>query len=194
MANPAPLASILWLDDQLESAVKLDSIITVSLHYSGELHSFLINIIFLIDVYLRAPCSLQCIITEAYMIGKILFFFSIVSKKLMPFHTVSLINSLLLNFIIISMQVVDAKNLRQQIDEYRYSSSFPEAYTQIAYAVFNYYTDFFSTCSFELLTASVMTAFYVHFCSFYILILNENSGFLPRTSPLTPWAFGRFFF
>ncbi|XP_042501962.1 COBW domain-containing protein 1 isoform X3 [Macadamia integrifolia] len=28
LANPAPLASILWLDDQLESAVKLDSIIT----------------------------------------------------------------------------------------------------------------------------------------------------------------------
>lgn len=30
LANPAPLASILWLDDQLEAAVKLDSIITVS--------------------------------------------------------------------------------------------------------------------------------------------------------------------
>lgn len=29
LANPAPLASILWLDEQLESAVKLDSIITV---------------------------------------------------------------------------------------------------------------------------------------------------------------------
>ncbi|KAK3042317.1 hypothetical protein RJ639_002363 [Escallonia herrerae] len=29
LANPAPLASVLWLDDQLESAVKLDSIITV---------------------------------------------------------------------------------------------------------------------------------------------------------------------
>ncbi|XP_021997294.1 COBW domain-containing protein 1 isoform X2 [Helianthus annuus] len=29
LANPAPLASILWLDDQLEAAVKLDSIITV---------------------------------------------------------------------------------------------------------------------------------------------------------------------
>ncbi|KAM7487490.1 hypothetical protein LguiB_024974 [Lonicera macranthoides] len=29
LANPAPLASILWLDDQLESAIKLDSIITV---------------------------------------------------------------------------------------------------------------------------------------------------------------------
>ncbi|GMH01785.1 hypothetical protein Nepgr_003624 [Nepenthes gracilis] len=29
LANPAPLASILWLDDQLESSVKLDSIITV---------------------------------------------------------------------------------------------------------------------------------------------------------------------
>ncbi|XP_061985565.1 uncharacterized protein LOC133704670 isoform X2 [Populus nigra] len=37
LANPAPLASVLWLDDQLESAVKLDSIITVvdakNLHY-----------------------------------------------------------------------------------------------------------------------------------------------------------------
>lgn len=29
LANPAPLASVLWLDDQLESAVKLDSIVTV---------------------------------------------------------------------------------------------------------------------------------------------------------------------
>ncbi|CAN0870935.1 Zinc-regulated GTPase metalloprotein activator 1 [Linum grandiflorum] len=29
LANPAPLASVLWLDDQLESSVKLDSIITV---------------------------------------------------------------------------------------------------------------------------------------------------------------------
>ncbi|PIA57708.1 hypothetical protein AQUCO_00600436v1 [Aquilegia coerulea] len=29
LANPAPLASVLWLDDQLESAVRLDSIITV---------------------------------------------------------------------------------------------------------------------------------------------------------------------
>ncbi|KAF5187154.1 Cobw-domain-containing protein [Thalictrum thalictroides] len=28
LANPAPLASVIWLDDQLESAVKLDSIIT----------------------------------------------------------------------------------------------------------------------------------------------------------------------
>ncbi|KAB5544560.1 hypothetical protein DKX38_012672 [Salix brachista] len=37
LANPAPLASVLWLDDQLEAAVKLDSIITVvdakNLHY-----------------------------------------------------------------------------------------------------------------------------------------------------------------
>ncbi|XP_011018288.1 PREDICTED: COBW domain-containing protein 1 [Populus euphratica] len=37
LANPAPLASVLWLDEQLESAVKLDSIITVvdakNLHY-----------------------------------------------------------------------------------------------------------------------------------------------------------------
>lgn len=30
LANPAPLASVLWLDDQLESDVRLDSIITVS--------------------------------------------------------------------------------------------------------------------------------------------------------------------
>ncbi|OMO93409.1 hypothetical protein CCACVL1_06500 [Corchorus capsularis] len=29
LANPAPLASVLWLDDQLESSVKLDSIVTV---------------------------------------------------------------------------------------------------------------------------------------------------------------------
>lgn len=29
LANPAPLASVLWLDDQLESDVKLDSIVTV---------------------------------------------------------------------------------------------------------------------------------------------------------------------
>ncbi|KZV28364.1 COBW domain-containing protein 1-like [Dorcoceras hygrometricum] len=29
LANPAPLASVLWLDDQLESAVRLDSIVTV---------------------------------------------------------------------------------------------------------------------------------------------------------------------
>ncbi|KAK6116429.1 hypothetical protein DH2020_049891 [Rehmannia glutinosa] len=29
LANPAPLASVLWLDDQLESDVRLDSIITV---------------------------------------------------------------------------------------------------------------------------------------------------------------------
>ncbi|GAB2297149.1 hypothetical protein Dimus_031261 [Dionaea muscipula] len=29
LANPAPLASVLWLDDQLESSVKLDAIITV---------------------------------------------------------------------------------------------------------------------------------------------------------------------
>ncbi|XP_048227881.1 COBW domain-containing protein 1 isoform X4 [Ricinus communis] len=28
LANPAPLASVLWLDDQLESTVKLDSIVT----------------------------------------------------------------------------------------------------------------------------------------------------------------------
>lgn len=31
LANPAPLASILWLDDQLESEVKLDCIVTVSI-------------------------------------------------------------------------------------------------------------------------------------------------------------------
>lgn len=30
LANPAPLASVLWLDDQLESSVRLDSIITVT--------------------------------------------------------------------------------------------------------------------------------------------------------------------
>ncbi|CAB4295350.1 unnamed protein product [Prunus armeniaca] len=58
LANPAPLASVLWLDDQLESSVKLDSIITV----------------------------------------------------------------------------VDAKNLRFQLSENQSSSSFPEAYLQIAFA------------------------------------------------------------
>ncbi|CAI8588029.1 unnamed protein product [Vicia faba] len=58
LANPAPLASILWLDEQLESDVKLDSIITV----------------------------------------------------------------------------VDAKNVRFQLEEHRGSSSFPEAYFQIAFA------------------------------------------------------------
>ncbi|KAJ7943359.1 COBW domain-containing protein 1 [Quillaja saponaria] len=58
LANPAPLASVLWLDDQLESSVKLDSIITV----------------------------------------------------------------------------VDAKNLRFQLGEHRGSSSFPEAFLQIAFA------------------------------------------------------------
>ncbi|XP_043687037.1 COBW domain-containing protein 1 isoform X2 [Telopea speciosissima] len=58
LANPAPLASVLWLDDQLESAVKLDSIITV----------------------------------------------------------------------------VDAKNLRLQLNKHSGSSSFPEAFLQIAFA------------------------------------------------------------
>ncbi|BFG16797.1 hypothetical protein CerSpe_030710 [Prunus speciosa] len=58
LANPAPLASVLWLDDQLESSVKLDSIITV----------------------------------------------------------------------------VDAKNLRFHLSENQSSSSFPEAYLQIAFA------------------------------------------------------------
>ncbi|KAE8719407.1 hypothetical protein F3Y22_tig00109958pilonHSYRG00011 [Hibiscus syriacus] len=58
LANPAPLASVLWLDDQLESSVKLDSIVTV----------------------------------------------------------------------------VDAKNLRFQLNKHRDSSSFPEAFLQIAYA------------------------------------------------------------
>ncbi|KAI3733755.1 hypothetical protein L6452_13211 [Arctium lappa] len=58
LANPAPLASVLWLDDQLESVVKLDSIITV----------------------------------------------------------------------------VDAKNLRFQLKKHEGSSSFPEAFLQIAFA------------------------------------------------------------
>nr|AFK35605.1 unknown [Lotus japonicus] len=58
LANPAPLASVLWLDEQLESDVKLDSIVTV----------------------------------------------------------------------------VDAKNVRLQIDQHRRSSSYPEAYFQIAFA------------------------------------------------------------
>ncbi|XXG46639.1 hypothetical protein AAC387_Pa02g1435 [Persea americana] len=58
LADPAPLASILWLDDQLESAVRLDSIVTVT----------------------------------------------------------------------------DAKNLRLQLNEHRDSSTFPEAFLQIAFA------------------------------------------------------------
>ncbi|XP_047322044.1 COBW domain-containing protein 1 [Impatiens glandulifera] len=58
LANPAPLASVLWLDDELESDVRLDSIITV----------------------------------------------------------------------------VDAKNLRFQLQSHRDSSSFPEAFSQIAFA------------------------------------------------------------
>ncbi|KAJ0981989.1 hypothetical protein J5N97_010244 [Dioscorea zingiberensis] len=58
LADPAGLISILWLDDQLESSVKLDSVITV----------------------------------------------------------------------------VDAKNLRLQLDEHRNSTSFPEAFLQIAFA------------------------------------------------------------
>ncbi|AAF98566.1 Contains similarity to cobW protein from Rhodobacter capsulatus gi/7448322 [Arabidopsis thaliana] len=62
LANPAPLASILWLDDQLESEVKLDCIVTLL------------------------------------------------------------------------EQVVDAKNLRFQLNERRDSSSFPEAFNQIAFA------------------------------------------------------------
>ncbi|KAL2546638.1 Cobalamin biosynthesis CobW-like protein [Forsythia ovata] len=43
LANPAPLASVLWLDDQLEAAVTLDSIITVvdakNLHYQLKSHN-----------------------------------------------------------------------------------------------------------------------------------------------------------
>ncbi|XP_048555587.1 COBW domain-containing protein 1 isoform X2 [Triticum urartu] len=58
LADPAPLVSILWLDDQLESSIRLDSIITV----------------------------------------------------------------------------IDAKNFRRQIDEHMNSSSFPEAFHQIAFA------------------------------------------------------------
>ncbi|CAD6344038.1 unnamed protein product [Miscanthus lutarioriparius] len=59
LADPAPLVFVLWLDDQLESSIRLDSIITV----------------------------------------------------------------------------IDAKNFRVQIDEHKNSSSFPEAFHQIAFAV-----------------------------------------------------------
>ncbi|OQU90206.1 hypothetical protein SORBI_3002G364800 [Sorghum bicolor] len=59
LADPAPLVSVLWLDDQLESSIRLDSIITV----------------------------------------------------------------------------IDAKNFRVQIDEHKNSSSFPEAFHQIAFAL-----------------------------------------------------------
>ena len=41
LANPAPLASVLWLDEQLESAVKLDSIITVSIVFRINVLNFL---------------------------------------------------------------------------------------------------------------------------------------------------------
>ncbi|PKA53678.1 hypothetical protein AXF42_Ash009174 [Apostasia shenzhenica] len=58
LADPAPLASVLWLDDQLESALRLDSILTV----------------------------------------------------------------------------VDAKNIKLQLNEYRHSALFPEAVLQIAFA------------------------------------------------------------
>jgi hypothetical protein len=41
LADPAPLVSILWLDDQLESSIRLDSIITVSLVCFLKLFDFL---------------------------------------------------------------------------------------------------------------------------------------------------------
>ncbi|KAL1317636.1 hypothetical protein AAHE18_15G147500 [Arachis hypogaea] len=74
LANPAPLASVLWLDEQLEAAVKLDSIVTAA------------SLIRLND------------------------------KRG------------------VKLLVVDAKNLRFQLTEHRSSSSFPEAYFQIAFA------------------------------------------------------------
>lgn len=49
LANPAPLASVLWLDDQLEAAVKLDSIITVSF----AIDSSIISVTCLSDLELR---------------------------------------------------------------------------------------------------------------------------------------------
>ncbi|KAE9454009.1 hypothetical protein C3L33_14127, partial [Rhododendron williamsianum] len=73
LANPAPLASVLWLDDQLESEVKLDSIITVS-----------------ITLMLMYYCKCKV--------------------------------------------VADAKNLRYQLQRHQDSSSFPEAFSQIAFA------------------------------------------------------------
>jgi len=48
LANPAPLASVLWLDDLLESAVKLDSIITVSFVFDRSI------------IAITCPCDLEC--------------------------------------------------------------------------------------------------------------------------------------
>ncbi|KAJ6891587.1 hypothetical protein NC651_024934 [Populus alba x Populus x berolinensis] len=47
LANPAPLASVLWLDDLLESAVKLDSIITVSFVFDRSI------------IAITCPCDLE---------------------------------------------------------------------------------------------------------------------------------------
>lgn len=46
-----------------------------------------------------------------------------------------------------SLQVVDAKNLRFQLSENKSSSSFPEAYLQIAFAVLSRY--FYSRLTFN---------------------------------------------
>ncbi|KAG8661654.1 COBW domain-containing protein 1 isoform X2 [Manihot esculenta] len=91
LANPAPLASVLWLDDQLESSVKLDSIIT-----------FLFFQLFLVSNccdHSEQPITLSC-----WQYSKAIF------------------------------DVVDAKNLRFQLNKHRDSSSFPEAFLQIAFA------------------------------------------------------------
>lgn len=56
LANPAPLASILWLDDQLESAVKLDSVITVSVMTHFMTHSMYIRFLVLKDVLVMHLC------------------------------------------------------------------------------------------------------------------------------------------
>jgi hypothetical protein len=49
LANPAPLASILWLDDQLESEVKLDCIVTVSILFTSPLLSLKLLFILLLS-------------------------------------------------------------------------------------------------------------------------------------------------
>jgi hypothetical protein len=64
LANPAPLASVLWLDDQLESAVKLDSIITVSFVFDNSI----ISVTCLSDLELRLLISRPFNYSSCYQI------------------------------------------------------------------------------------------------------------------------------
>jgi hypothetical protein len=60
LANPAPLASILWLDEQLESDVKLDSIVTVSIFNGWNSFLFLRHKFYLIFniLHLKYLCGI----------------------------------------------------------------------------------------------------------------------------------------